>query len=306
MMRKAHSNGDRRDPAGLEAGDPPLGVLRGKGPRVRRLDALAKVRGHPAQETLSELRRIGADAQEDVVVRAAAISMLSERGEGVSAEEDPPVTVAAAQRKAAEVIATRRLVASFERRDGALRLAPVSLLNDPPAGRPIEQVPTPQHVVTQVARAASLEIGAEGVPTSHRVILLRCDGRELAIVAKISDLDPVDLLQRPARPAQLAVHHLPEHDVWTVPFEVLTEPADGRIRIAVIDARGRTRYAGTGIPGAHGIEFTVQTAVAPGATAVIVRGVLSSGEITLIEGRSGRHATNPRSPQRVRGTIPQN
>jgi len=283
--------------------EPPLTVLRGRGPRSARLDAIAIVRSQADAETTTELRRVALDPDDDAVVRAAAIRVLAERGEAVTTESQPPASVQMAQKKAADVLRTRRLVGSFERGAGAERLPGATLLDAPAAGLTIQTATPDAQVQAQVSATASLQ-PIPGGPGTLQVLLLRCGPNELAIVADPGRLNSDALLKRPARPAQIAVHHTLERDVWTVPFEVVTEPASNGIRITVLDARGLTRFAGTGqAAGPQSIAFTLQATDEPGATPVILEGRIDNGTVKITAGRSDHGASPPRRPQRVSGPI---
>ena len=75
---------------------------------------------------------MSADLAEDSSVRAAAIVALAEQGERVPSEPQAPVTVAQAQRRAAELVATQHLIAAHARGERGWQL-PEALLLAPPS-----------------------------------------------------------------------------------------------------------------------------------------------------------------------------
>jgi hypothetical protein len=297
----ASGAGDRRGrPA---SADPPLAVLRARGPLPDRLDAIAIVRQRLDTEGKTELHRVALDTTDDAVVRATAILALAEHGEGVTAEIQPPPAVAAAQTKAAKILRTRALVQAFERGERTAPLASPTLLAAPATGTAIEPVTPDPQVRARIVAAASL-MGGPADSTALHVIVLHCGHSEFAVVADRARLNPAELLQHPARPAQLAVHQTLVHDVWTTPFEILTEPTAEGIRIAVINARGQTRFAGMGrASGPNSIAFALHAASEPGATPVLLEGRIDKGTVTITAGRSGGRGPAPRAPRRIFGRI---
>jgi hypothetical protein len=288
---------DKQDPPALA--EPPLAVLQARGERPRRLDAIAIVRFRLDPETTSALRRVALDAGDDAVVRAIAIAALAERGETIAAERQPPHAVAAAQKKATEIVRAKALVSAFERGERAAPLVAATLLAPPPTGTAVEAVTPDAPVRARIAAAAATKRAAASSAAPH-VTVLRCGRNELAVVADPARLNPTELLHRPARVAQLAVHQTVGRDTWTMPFEILTEPSGDGIRIAVLDERGRTRFGGTGHKaGPNSITFSLQAASEPGATPLVVEGRIDQGAVTITGGRSGGRGPAPRSPQRM-------
>ena len=92
----------------------PAAVMRPGNARMSRLDAIAIARSTPSVQLTAELRRVAVDASDDAIVRATAIAVLAERGETVTVENNPPPAVVSALKKAGRIVATQRLVASFE------------------------------------------------------------------------------------------------------------------------------------------------------------------------------------------------
>jgi hypothetical protein len=288
---------DRREPPDVAD---PLAILRGRGPVTSRLEAITLVRSRRNTEVEAVLRTIALDSADDGIVRAAAVTQLAEWGESVILERQPPPAVQMARKKAEEIIQTRRLVSAFERSEKTARLPEARTLARPSTGSVIQIAAPDPSVQARIVAATSPKPGSDS--TAFHVLLLRCGSNELALVADLARLNAAALYNAPARLARLAVHHTDEHDVWTAPFEILTEPAGDLIRIAIIDPRGRVRFAGTGrSAGEEGIAFTLNAADAPGASPAVVEGRIGNRTVMITAGMCGSGGPAPRIPDRVRG-----
>jgi magnesium chelatase family protein len=121
------------------------------------------------------------------------------------------------------ILKTQGLIAAVERGDASVRLPRATTVPAPQDGREIE-------VVELAAAETRRVLAASTLPGARRrsVQGIRCEGNELAFVARPEHLDPTRLLRGAAHPAQIAVLHTDEENRWTVPFEVLTRPRSGR------------------------------------------------------------------------------
>lgn len=243
--------------------------------------------------SVARLRAIATDARAHPPERASAIISLSRQGEIPSVEADAPAAVRSALGRATEVLRARELVAGYE------------------AGKALEQLPRPRTAAAprdsptiEVFRVADTEIrrimaiAARPLREAPHVVGLRCAGRDLALLLATERLHANTLLRDPTRLGQVAVHHTEETDVWTVPFNVLTQPTDGALHVAVLDDRGRARFIGDAKTAANGLEFSVHAVQAPGVTPVTIEGTLTDERMTVTSARSARKAFPARAPLR--------
>ena len=273
--------------------DDPLRQVVTAGPRGSRLQALAQVPHALDAAALATLGKLAGDRTEDAVVRAAVIVHLAKRGQPAQAEADPPPAVRSALTRAAEVLHAQTLVAGYEAGKAPEPLARPEVAAAPADGAPIEVFAVADPDVRRIAAAAAPSLRA-----SPHVVGLRCGRSELALLSTAARLDPAALLRAPGRVGQVAVHHTAERDAWTVPFDVLTEPAGDAIHVAVLDERGRTRFAGEARRAAAGLAFTVQAVTAPGVAPVSIAGTVTAGVVTITGARSGAKAPPSRAPAR--------
>lgn len=274
----------------------PLTRLAGGRPKEDRLSAIADVRRAPTAELLSALAKIAETRDEDPVVRAAAIAVLAAEGRTFQLEQNPPPAVWSAARKAEAIWARLRVVAAAERGDRTLQPPRASRLRVGRVAVAVEPVALPKGEVSRVAAASSLPVAALG-----QVQGLRCQGNEFAVILR-ANLNPTRLHDAPARPAQIAVHHTEEEDVWTVPYDVLTVPEGrGRLRITVVDERAEPRFVGTARVRGGELLFDVGVVRRPGAAAATVRGRVVDGRVVIDEGRAATRAIEARQPARTEG-----
>jgi hypothetical protein len=84
-----------------------------------------------------------------------------------------------------------------------------------------------------------------------------------------------------------------------VPFEVLTQPVDGALHVAVLDERGRTRFSGDAKRAEKGLVFSVHAVVAPGVAPATIEGTVTDGRIRITSARSAASAPAARRPVRA-------
>jgi hypothetical protein len=287
---------DVRSDVGRRRRGSPLTRLAAGRPKEDRLSAIADVRRAPTPDLVSALVTVAETADEDPVVRAAAIAALAAEGRTFQLEQNPPPAVWSAARKAAGISARQNMVAAAERGDRTLQLPRASRLRMGRVALAVEPIALPKPEATRVAAASSLPPSALG-PVQG----LRCQGNEFAVILR-ADLDPTRLEAAPARPAQIAVHHTDEEDVWTVPYDVLTAPeGSGRLRITVVDERGEPRFVGTARVRGGELLFDVGVVRRTGAAAATVRGRVGDGLIAIEEGRAATRAVRARQPSRTQG-----
>lgn len=269
--------------------DDPIRVVLTRGARAQRLEALARI---PAGIDVSALRKIADDKTEDAVTRAAVIVELARRGQVASADGDAPPAVKSALARATQILHAQRLVAGFESRRSPEPLPHAPAAPAPAAASAIEVFGLP---ATELRRV--LSIVATPIRESPHVVGLRCAGAELALVAPARRLDATELLRAPARLGQIAVHHMAERDTWTVPFDVLTEPAGDALHIAVLDDRGRPRFSGSGQKTREGLSFIVTAVPGPGVAPVTIEGVLIGSDLKFTSARSAQKTPAARAPR---------
>jgi hypothetical protein len=285
---------DRSEPS---KGDP-IQRLAPSRSREDRLQAVAETRRAATPKGRAALQRIAKATDEDPLLRAAAIAGLAAQGRAVTVEEHPPAAVNSALRKAAAILARQQVVAAAERGE-AVRLPTFTRLRS--SGEGVAIVSRKLSAAERVRAAVASSMVAERL---GEIVALTCKGwedNEYAILV-YSDLDPAQLLQKPARPAQVAVHHTDEVDIWTAPFEVLTIPAEGgRLQILVIDERGNPRFAGSATIHRTEANFEVGAVSRPGASELTIRGRVVNGRMMIDEARVGTRAVAPRQPRRLKG-----
>ena len=268
--------------------DDPIHIVVTRGLRAQRLEALARI---PAGADVSALRKVATDKAEDAVVRSAVIVQMAKRGQAAKVEADAPPAVKSALARATQVLHAQRLVAGFEagKPTGPL---PHAAAAPAPAGAPaIEVVALPAAELARVVATA-----APPMRKAPHVVGLRCAGAELALVAPAERLNAAALLRAPARLGQVAVHHMAERDVWTAPFDVLTEPAGGALHISVLDERGRPRFSGNAQNAKGSLHFSVTAVPAPGVAPVTIEGTLTGGDLKITGARSAAKAPAARAP----------
>jgi hypothetical protein len=295
---------DPRSDVGRRPRTPALELIRVGRSRADRLAGIAGVReeGKPTADATAELKRIASAADEDPIVRAAAIAALASNGLGVELEDDPPPAVASAARKAHTMAAARAHVEAVERgepvaRGEAIAAHPAATrLRVHGVGLAIQPRELPVRELRRVAEVSRLPAAAVG-----HVLGLRCGDNEFAIVVR-ADVKPEQLVKAPGRPARIAVHHTDEQDIWTVPYDVLTFPeGEGRLRISVIDERGGQRFVGTATVQASGVAFEIDAVRRPGATGAAVRGHFTDGRIVIEGARAATRGVPARRPKRLEG-----
>lgn len=248
-----------------------------------------------ATPNVADLRALATDVSAHPPERAGAIMHLARQGEIPSVEADAPVAVRSVLRRAREVLRARELVAGYEVARAPERLPRPESVAAPRDSPAIEVFAVAEGEVRRITAVA-----ARPLRQTPHVVGLRCAGRDLALLAVTERLDAKALLRAPARLGQVAVHHTEETDVWTVPFDVLTQPMDGALHVAVLDDRGRPRFVGDAKPRADGLDFSVQAVRAPGVAPVTIEGTLTHGRIKITSARSAATALPPRAPLRSR------
>lgn len=289
---------DPRSDVGRRPRTPALELIMPGRSRADRLAGIAGVReeGKPTADATAELGRIASAADEDPIVRAAAIAALASKGLGVQLEKVPPPAVASAARKAEAMVATRAQVAAIDRGEAVGAAPPAARLHVKRVGLAIEPQAPPDRELRRVAEASGLPQAAIG-----HVLGLRCGDNEFAIVVR-ADVKPEQLVEAPGRPARIAVHHTDEEDIWTVPYDVLTFPeGEGHLRISVIDERGGQRFVGTATVEGNAVAFEIDAVRRPGATGAAVRGHLVDGRIVIDEARAATRGVPARQPKRLEG-----
>jgi hypothetical protein len=262
------------------------------------LEAIAVVRDRLTPGAAAALQRLAVARERSPLVRAAAIAALASQGKAITVEPRAPMAVRSAARKAAAMLATRDLVTAADRGDPSVRLPKASSSPAPPAAMAIQAVPLPTAERRRVVAASTLPR-----PLAENVQGLRCNGRELAVIARPEHLEPGRLGKAPARPAQIALHHTDEIDEWTAPFDVLTSPRGRRtLKIVVVDWLGEPRFIGTGTIAADSVGFELHAAEHPGAVPVTVRGHAAAGRLVLDELHTSVRSLPPRAPTPVRPT----
>jgi hypothetical protein len=288
---------DPRADVGRRPRTPALELIRAGRSRADRLAGIAGVRedGEPTADATAELERVASAADEDPIVRAAAIAALGSMGLGVQIEKVPPPAVASAARKAEAMVATRAQVAAIDRGE-EVGAAPAARLHVRGVGLAIQPGELPVRELRRVAEASRLPAAAVG-----HVLGLRCGDNEFAIVVR-ADVKPEQLVDAPGRPAQIAVHHTDEEDIWTVPYDVLTFPeGEGRLRISVIDERGGQRFVGTATVEGNAVAFEIDAVRRPGATGAAVRGQFVDGRVVIEGARAATRGVPARRPKRLEG-----
>lgn len=259
-----------------------------------RLAEIAKVRDKMTSDAAGVLQRMAVSQDEDPIVRAAAITALAGSGRTVDLEARPPVAVRSAALKAAAIGKRRRLVLAAERGESEIRLPRASPLPAESFGAPIETGKLPTKELRRVVAVSFLPTAGAGT-----VQALHCMGNELALITRNDDLDVERLTRAPARPAQIAVHHTLEEDVWTVPYDVVTVPRrGGQIRVSVLDQRGDPRFTGSAQGRGEELVFKIHAAERPGATPVTLIGRVSGGKVFIDTARAGPRGVAPRHPTR--------
>jgi hypothetical protein len=268
--------------------DEPLHVLMTRAPRAQRLEALSRI---PADTDVSALHRIAADTSEDAIVRSAVIMHLARRGQVAKAEADAPPAVKSSLARATQLLHAQQLVAGFEAGRPTAPLPRAPAAPAPAAARGIEIFGLPAPELRRV-----VAIAAPPMRESPHVVGLRCPGAELALVAPAKRLNATELLRAPTRVGQVAVHHMAERDTWTMPFDVLTDPAGDALHIAVLDEFGRPRFSGNAQRMAGGLRFSVTAVPAPGVAPITIEGTLIDGDLKITSARSADKTPIARAP----------
>jgi hypothetical protein len=251
--------------------------------RHDRLQALGALQSADRTTRAEALRPRVLDPEEDPIVRAAAIALLAHDGTldpDLQIESAAPLPVVAAVAKAAEIRDARHLIASAVAGEDL----PSELFDVPAlplrATRSVDVVLAPEEERRALARlvAESPHPIAPALAEVPMVTLGRCGWAILVDPA----VRPESLLERPARPASVAVRDLVDDVPWAIPLEVVTAPRGNAVAIAVLDRRGRTRYVGSGSPADDAtLEITVQAADRPGSTPLRLAARLHAGRLEI-------------------------